>query len=126
MKISVGDDLVENSRIRETYERFGKKFLERVFTSEEAEYCLSKKDPIPHLAARFACKEAFIKAICLNDGEVLDMKEIELAGNYFGKKELKLYGKCLERFNSAGFDSFTVSISHTENYSTSVVVLYRS
>ena len=87
MILSVGNDIVENSRIKETLEKFGEKFLEKVYTQEEVTYCLSKKNPIPHLSARFACKEAFIKAIELENGKVLEMKEIELSGNFFGKKK---------------------------------------
>ena len=124
MILSVGNDIVENSRIKETLEKFGEKFLEKVYTQEEVTYCLSKKDPIPHLSARFACKEAFIKAIELENGKVLEMKEIELSGNFFGKKNLALHGKAKELFLQKGYTEISVSISHTEMYSTAVVVLY--
>lgn len=124
MILSVGNDIVENSRIRESYEKFGERFLGRVFSEEEVSYCLSKKDPIPHLSARFACKEAFIKAIELENGKVLEMKEIELSGNFFGKKNLALHGKAKELFLQKGYTEISVSISHTEMYSTAVVVLY--
>ncbi|MBP9887651.1 MAG: holo-ACP synthase [Leptospiraceae bacterium] len=124
MILSVGNDIVENSRIKETLEKFGEKFLEKVYTQEEVTYCLSKKNPIPHLSARFACKEAFIKAIELENGKVLEMKEIELSGNFFGKKNLALHGKAKELFLQKGYTEISVSISHTEMYSTAVVVLY--
>ncbi|MBP7283251.1 MAG: holo-ACP synthase [Leptospiraceae bacterium] len=124
MILSVGNDIVENSRIRESYEKFGERFLGRVFSEEEVSYCLSKKDPIPHLSARFACKEAFIKAIELENGKVLEMKEIELSGNFFGKKNLALHGKAKELFLQKGYTEISVSISHTDTYSTAVVILY--
>ena len=63
MILSVGNDIVENGRIKDTFDKFGERFLEKVFSKDEVEYCLSKKNAIPHLSARFACKEAFIKAI---------------------------------------------------------------
>lgn len=123
MKISVGNDLVENSRIRSAYEQFGEKFLSKIFTQHEIDYCLSKKDPVPHLAARFSCKEAFIKAIDLPDGKALDFREIELTGMQFGKKKLSLFGKAREYYQTQGFRDHSVSISHTESISGAVVIL---
>jgi holo-[acyl-carrier protein] synthase len=124
MKLSVGNDLIETKRVEKTFQKFGNKFLKRIFTEEEINYSLSHSNPIPYLAARFACKEAFIKAILLNKGEILDFKEIELAGTEFGKKNLKLSGKALDLFNHSGFTQFTVSVSHTENYAEAIVILY--
>jgi holo-[acyl-carrier protein] synthase len=123
-KLSVGNDIVENYRIREALEKFGERFLKRVFTSMEREYCFSKKDPIPFLAARFACKEAFIKAMCLGKGEILEFSEIELYGKEFGKKEIVLHGKAKELFTNSGYERISVSISHSEDYATAIVILY--
>ena len=125
MKISVGNDIIENSRIKEALDKFGDKFLERVFTKEEKEYCFSKKDPVPYLGARFACKEAFIKALELEKGINLDFKEIELKGNFFGKKNLALSGMAEELFKEKGFDEISVSISHVKEISTAIVILYK-
>ncbi|EMM81105.1 4'-phosphopantetheinyl transferase family protein [Leptospira interrogans str. 2006001854] len=86
MKISVGNDIVENSRIRDLLEKHGDRFLKRVFSESEREYCSNRKDPIPHLSGRFCVKEAFIKAIEPGDHVILDMREIELFGKEFGKK----------------------------------------
>lgn len=124
MKISVGNDLVENHRILEAYEEFGRKFLEKVFTESEIQYCFSKKNPIPYLAARFAVKEAFIKALDLPDRVALNWKEMELEGQNFGKKELKIYGRALDFFSSQGFEMISTSITHTENFASAVVILY--
>jgi holo-[acyl-carrier protein] synthase len=124
MKINVGNDLIENSRIREALEKFGDRFLEKVFTPSEIEYCMKKKDPIPHLSARFSCKEAFIKAIDLPDGVSIDFREIELSGSNFGKKKLSLFGKAKEFYLSQGFSEHTVSVTHTETVSGAVVILY--
>ena len=124
MILSVGNDIVENGRIKDTFDKFGERFLEKVFSKDEMEYCLSKKNPIPHLSARFACKEAFIKAIELENGKTLEMKEIELSGNFFGKKNLALHGKARELFLQKGYNEISVSISHTDEYATAVVILY--
>ncbi len=125
MKIVVGNDIVENSRIREAYQNFGEKFLHKIYAPEEIEYCLSKNDPIPHLAARFACKEAFVKAIEYPPSHMPDMREIILVGYEFGKKRLSLSGRSRELFDSRGYIGMDASISHSESYSTAVVLLYQ-
>jgi holo-[acyl-carrier protein] synthase len=123
MAISIGNDIISNERVRKALEAHGERFLNRIFTEEEQIYCLAKKDPVPHLAARFACKEAFIKAVGLEPNQTLDMKEIELLGREFGKKRLCIYGKSKEMFTSKGFLDAQASISHCEEFSTAVVLL---
>lgn len=59
----MGTDLIEIERIRAAYSRWGERFLRRVFTREEIDYALARHDPAPHLAARFAAKEAGAKAL---------------------------------------------------------------
>ncbi|MEI1280290.1 holo-ACP synthase [Leptospira venezuelensis] len=125
MKITIGNDIVENSRIRDLLDKHGERFLKRVFSETEIAYCSGRKDPVPHLSGRFCVKEAFIKAIEPGDKVILDMREIELFGKDFGKKELVLHGKSKELFLEKGYSGVSVSISHAENYSTAVVVLYK-
>ncbi|PJZ69218.1 holo-[acyl-carrier-protein] synthase [Leptospira perolatii] len=125
MKISVGNDIVENTRIREMLVKHGERFLRKIFSESEIQYCTRRKDPVPHLSGRFCVKEAFIKAIEPGDRVSLDMREIELFGLDFGKKELVLHGKSKELFLEKGYSGVSVSISHAENYSTAVVVLYK-
>jgi holo-[acyl-carrier protein] synthase len=123
MPFSIGNDIISNERIRKAWKEHGDRFLDRIFTQGEKEYCLSKKDPVPHLSARFACKEAFIKAINLDRNQMMDMTEIELVGQEFGKKRLCIYGKSKELFTSKGFKDAQASISHCEEFSTAVVLL---
>ncbi|MCC6274763.1 MAG: holo-ACP synthase [Leptospiraceae bacterium] len=124
-KISVGNDIVDNARIRNLLGKFGNRFLKRIFSESEIDYCMKKADPVPFLSGRFACKEAFIKAIQLEKSEVLDLREIELYGRDFGKKKLVIHGRAKEMFQNKGFDSISVSISHVKEYSTAIVILYR-
>ncbi|MCE9500492.1 MAG: holo-ACP synthase [Leptospira sp.] len=112
MQISVGNDIVDNARIKRALTRYGKKFLTRIYSETEIEYCMCKVDPVPYLGGRFACKESFVKAIGLGKNEVIDLREIELFGTEFGKKKLVIHGKAKELFQSKGFDSISVSISH--------------
>jgi holo-[acyl-carrier protein] synthase len=125
MNLSVGNDIIETHRIRDVYSKFGERFLKKIFTIDEIAYCISKPDPIPFLSARFACKEAYIKAIELEDGQALDFREIELAGKNFGKKNLALHGKSKELFLKKGYTDISVSISHTENFASAIVILYK-
>lgn len=124
MKINLGNDLVENLRIKEAYEKYGDKFLKKVYTENEIEYCLSKKDPIPYLSARFSCKEAFIKALDLPPGVAIDFREIEVSGKNFGKKKLSLFGKALDYYTTQGFTEHSISLTHTDSVSGAVVILY--
>ncbi|WCL48740.1 holo-ACP synthase [Leptospira sp. GIMC2001] len=124
MKMTIGNDIIANHRIKAAWDEFGDRFLNRVFTDQEKEYCLKKKDPVPHLAARFACKEAFIKALDCGSDFRFDMREIELVGSEFGKKRLCINGKSMELFSSKGFSVSEASISHCDEYSTAVVLLY--
>jgi len=63
MIYGIGTDIVEIKRVRDAVERWGKRFLKKIFTENEISYCYKKKDPFLHLAVRFAEKEALIKAI---------------------------------------------------------------
>ena len=125
IKISVGNDIVDNARIKNLLEKFGNRFLKKIYSESEIEYCMKKADPVPFLSGRFACKEAFIKAVQLDKSEVLDLKEIELYGRDFGKKKLVIHGRAKEMFQIKGFDSIAVSMSHVKEYSTAIVILYR-
>lgn len=122
MIVGLGTDIVENDRIRETYQKFGDRFLKRIFSDDEIEYAQSHADPVPFLAARFAVKEAGIKALTY-PGEVIDMKDIELAGKTFGKKELVFSGKAKEIADKKKATKVHVSISHSETVSMAVVIL---
>jgi holo-[acyl-carrier protein] synthase len=83
MPISIGNDIISNERVRKALADHGDRFLNRIFTEEEQIYCLAKKDPVPHLAARFACKEAFIKAIGLEPNETLNYSVVTLVKKGF-------------------------------------------
>ncbi len=122
MIIGMGIDICENYRIREIVARYGELFLQRVFHEEEITYCLAKKDPVPHLSARFAVKEAFIKALSLRRTLNLSYREAHLIGGV-GKKDLCLSGHLQELYLASGANRLMFSISHAREYSTAVVIL---
>lgn len=102
----IGVDIVSIERIKKVYEKFGKKFLERVFTEREINYSFSHSNPFPHLAGRFAGKEAVIKALGKPQG--LIFKDIEIINNSNGSPEV-LLKKTKNR-------KIFLSISHENTY----------
>jgi holo-[acyl-carrier protein] synthase len=118
--VQVGIDLVDIDRLRRVASR-SPRFLERVFTAQEIEYCYRKKDPFPSLAARFAAREAlrkvdeaFISGLRFHDTEVVVDGE--------GRPSLVLHGAALDRYRRAGFTGLDLSLSHTRNQAVAVVL----
>ena len=124
MKISCGVDIIEINRIKDDVENIGKKFLERVFTDKEIEYCESKKkQKYQHYAGRFAAKEAGFKAISrlLDDKYSVCWKDFEIIDNEQGKPQLKLLN-----VNTQKIEDIDISISHCQSYAVAnVTVLYK-
>lgn len=123
MILGLGTDIVENDRIASAFEKYGERFLARIFTKEETEYALSHKDPVPHLAARFAVKEAAIKALNIREASGLHMTDFEVAGKIFGKKELVFHRDARRLIAERGVTRVHLSLSHTEKVSMAVVIL---
>ena len=95
MKIACGTDIIEIERIKENIENLGEKFLNKIYTKQEIQYCESKKvQKYQSYAARFAVKEAAFKAISfkLKDKYQICWKDIETIVNSQGKPELKIIG----------------------------------
>lgn len=125
MIIGVGIDICENSRIADLYSRYSDRFLHRIYMPEEIEYCFSKKNPIPHLTARFAVKEAFIKALGNARDLSLSYKEVGLLGG-IGKKNIVIKGTLKHLVDKKGANNVVFSISHAEDYSNACVILERN
>ena len=118
--LRTGIDLVQISRIAQSRAKFGDKFLRRLFTDAEVEYALSSP---PHtdsrLAARFAAKEATIKALRV-DGEGVNFRDIEVRREASGACTLVLHGTVAKL--AEDFGEFALSMSHEGDYATAVVV----
>jgi holo-[acyl-carrier protein] synthase len=126
MEIYSGIDIVENKRIENSIKKFGEKFLHRVFTYNEIKYCMEKVENTPCFAARFAAKEAFIKAYYKAFGRKLTYRSIEIKGQQ-GKPAkifLHLNNKVIAPSES-GF-KYSLSISHERSYSVAMVIIYTS
>jgi len=120
MEIYTGIDIVENQRIEKVIKKFGNKFLKRVFTEEEINYCMKQKNYIPCLSARFACKEACIKAFYQAFGKVLTFKQIEIKGEKGKPAEILLH---LKKSTEKPY-KISISLSHENKFSTAIVIIY--
>lgn len=123
MILGIGTDLVENERIREAFEKYGERFLKRIFSEDEIDYSLSHNDPVPYLSARFAVKEAAVKALNLIGQSGISYKDVEVSGKVFGKKKLVLSNRAREIADQKGVADFHISLTHTDSLSMAVVIL---
>jgi holo-[acyl-carrier protein] synthase len=111
----IGIDIIEIQRVRTAVKQFKDKFLNRIFTSRELDYCKNKRSmKFPELAARFAAKEAYSKAIGTGI-KGIHWKEIEVINNSNGKPLIYIKRKLK---NNA-----MVSLSHSQNYATAIVMV---
>ena len=119
----IGIDIVETSRIEESFAKFGDAFRDRVFTSTEIEYCESIQNPLPHYAARFAAKEAVSKALGTGIAAGVSWQDIELQRNEQGAPSVTLSGEAKAVADKAGVTELQVSLSHSDQYSAANAVL---
>jgi holo-[acyl-carrier protein] synthase len=123
MVVGVGIDVIQNERIRESLQKFGPRFINRIYTEIETSYCNNCVDPAIHFAARFAAKEAAFKALGTGWAAGVKWKDIEVQRLASGKPELHLYGEALVRATEMGATRFHVSLTHDQLVSCAVVLL---
>ena len=116
--LRTGIDLIEVSRIQQAIERHGQRFVDRIYTPGECRYCKSR---YTSFAARFAAKEAVAKALGTGIGYVT-FREIEIVNDVQGRPELALHGAAAELAQSLGLITWSVSLSHTQDYAVASVV----
>jgi holo-[acyl-carrier protein] synthase len=121
--LGIGVDLVECARIERSLERFGEKFLHRVFTDGEIAYSMSMKFPARHLAARFAAKEAVSKAFGTGIGKAMGWRNIDIRKKPSGEPFLVFSGPAKELATQRGVTAALVTLSHTEHHAVACVVL---
>ncbi|MDW7709068.1 MAG: holo-ACP synthase [Deferrisomatales bacterium] len=123
MILGVGLDIVSVERIRALRERRGERFLRRVFTAGEAGACLGKKDPAPSLAARFAAKEAGMKALGTGWSQGVGWQDLEVVSGPSGAPALVLRGRAAEAARSRGVGAVHLSLTHDAGAAAAVVIL---
>ena len=119
----IGVDVVRVERLVESLARFGERMEKRLFTPDELGYSRTHKDPNPHLAARFAAKEATSKALGTGMSAGVGWKQIEVLQPGGRVPELRLSGAALERFQAMGCRSSHLSLSHDGGLAIACVVL---
>jgi len=121
----IGTDLSRASRFRRFLEKGNQALIQRIFTPSEQAYCLPKADPSPHLAARFAVKEAFLKALGLGLREGISWQDMEVLRDDLGKPSLAVSGRAAEILAERGIAVIHLSYSHEGDYASAVVILER-
>ncbi|MCX6272748.1 MAG: holo-ACP synthase [Bacteroidetes bacterium] len=122
MVYGIGTDIIEVERVGGLVTK-GPRFTEKVFTTGEIEYCGSKRHKNQHYAARFAAKEAFMKAIGTGWSQGISFNQIEVVHDSFGKPGFVLTGKAEEFVKEKGITSVQLSLSHVKEYAIAIVIL---
>jgi holo-[acyl-carrier protein] synthase len=123
MIVGTGIDLVEIDRIQHSLDRYGARFLNRVYTSAEQAYCLKKRRAAESLAARFAAKEAGAKALGTGMSWGVTWVEIEVVREPGGRPSLRFHGRAAEMARSLNVRRAALSLTHTGNLAMASVVL---
>lgn len=121
--VGLGTDVVETHRFRQFIEARKTALLERLFTAAERSYAMSKRDPAPHLAARFAAKEACAKAFGTGIRDGLRWVDMEVVIHPNGRPELRLTGRAAERIAELGVGKTHLSYSHDGGFAMATVIL---
>lgn len=123
MILGIGVDVVDVERIRRVLLRWQSKFMERVLTPSESEYCSRHTDVSPFVAARIAAKESLFKAIGTGLIRGMAWHQVEVKRDRRGNPELELHGETKERIEQLGAKRIHVSMSHSEHVAQAVVIL---
>jgi len=120
--LGLGFDATDIPRIRQTFERYGDRFLQRIFTAGEIAYCTRRRNPVPHLAGRFAAKEAAMKALGTGHSRGVLWKDIEVvrAG---GPPQLRLHGGAARQAARLHVRSSLLTITHSDALAMAQVLL---
>ena len=122
MIVGTGIDIAEVPRIRQSIARFGDRFLRRVYTAGEIRYCDSKANRVERYAARFAAKEAAMKALGTGWRHGVRWRDIEVANAPSGKPTLNLMGVAREFADRLGVKNISLSITHSGNLALAQVI----
>jgi holo-[acyl-carrier protein] synthase len=120
--VGLGLDATEIPRIAATLERYGERFVRRVFTEGEIAYCMRRKVPAIHFAGRFAAKEAAMKALGTGHSQAVLWRDVEVV-RYGGPPQLQFHGGAARRFSAMGARSSLLTITHSDTLALAQVLL---
>lgn len=122
MVVGIGIDIIEIDRIKESVDKFGDHFLNKIFTPTELEYSLSKANKYQHLAARFSAKEAVSKALATGWNNDFNWKNVEIFNELSGAPSVKLSGKLADYLGDD--KELKITMSHSNHYVTCFAIIY--
>jgi holo-[acyl-carrier protein] synthase len=114
--IAHGIDLIECERIEGVWRKHPEQFLSRILTPGERAYCEGKKDPLPHIAGRFAAKEAILKVVGTGWRGRIAWTDIDITNDSSGQPRVALSGHTAEVARTLGIERILLSITHTQKY----------
>jgi holo-[acyl-carrier protein] synthase len=120
--LGIGLDATDIPRVADLLDRYGERFLQRVFTPGEIAYCTKRRNPAPHLAGRFAAKEAAMKALGTGQSHGVLWKDIEVVRGG-GPPRLQLHGGALRRAESMHVRRSLITITHSDALALAQVML---
>jgi holo-[acyl-carrier protein] synthase len=120
--VGIGIDATDIPRLRQALDRFGERFLKRVFTEAEIAYCRRRRDPVPHLAGRFAAKEAGMKALGTGHSHGVLWKDVEIIRGG-GPPQLRFHNAAARHAERLGTIRTLVTITHAETLAFAQVML---
>src|SRR5436190_15546053 len=123
MIVGTGIDITEVPRIAESIQRFGDRFLHRVFTDGEIQYCESKANRIERYAARFAAKEAAMKALGTGWSRGVRWRDIEVFRQTGSRPTIRFHGRAAEVATRLGAHNVSLSLTHTTEHAIASVIL---
>lgn len=120
--VGIGVDATDISRIADAIERYGERFLRRILTEHELAYCLRRRDPAPHVAGRFAAKEAGMKAIGTGHSQGVLWRDVEVF-RVSGPPQLRFHNAAARHFRALGADRALLTITHARDLAIAQVLL---
>ncbi|MBL7068697.1 MAG: holo-ACP synthase [Candidatus Omnitrophica bacterium] len=125
MVLGSGVDIIEVKRVKQAIKKWGDSFLKKVFTDKEVAYSKKRRFAYQHLAARFATKEAVLKAFGGGWLRNLPWKDVEIVNDKNGKPGINLYGEAKKVYNKKNIEKIVVSMSHTKEYAVANAILIK-
>jgi holo-[acyl-carrier protein] synthase len=120
--LGLGFDATDIPRVAQAFDRYGERFLRRVFTDGEIAYCTRRRDPLPHLAGRFAAKEAAMKALGTGHSRGVLWKDVEVV-RLGGPPQLRFHGGAARHAERLQVTGTLLTITHSESLAMAQVLL---
>lgn len=126
MIAGIGVDIVDIARIQALLDRYGERFLRRVYTEAESAYAMDGANRAERLAGRFAVKEAVMKALGTGKSQGILWRDVETVRGRFGKPEVRLHGQAVKWVKVRGWGAAHVSITHDGGKAVAFVILEKA